>query len=117
MQKRVVQNESPQVFFKSTNALPTAKDTGLSEHVIRDANKAVENAQKEQQVSEAPPVKKKRKYTVTFSPEDTVQIGKYAAENGNAAAVRKYGVGESTARLFKTKYLAALRACSNEKWR
>ena len=70
----------------------------------------MENAQKEQPVSEASPVKKKRKYTVTFSPEDRAQIGKYAAENGNAAAVRKYGVGESIARLFKTKYLAALRA-------
>ena len=46
------------VFCKSRNALPTTKDTGLSEHVIRDANKG--NAQKEQQVSEAPPVKKKR---------------------------------------------------------
>ena len=59
-------------------------------------------------MTEAPPVKKKRKYTVRFSPEDRAQIGKYAAENGNAAVVRKYGVGESTARLFKTKYLAAL---------
>ena len=33
-------------FFKPTNTLPTAKDTGLSEYVIREANKAVENAQK-----------------------------------------------------------------------
>ena len=90
--------------------LPTAEDTGLSEHVIREANKAVESAQKEQEVSEVSPVKKRRKDTVTFSPEDRAQIGKYAAENGNAAAVRKYGVGESTARLFKKKYLAALRA-------
>ena len=42
--------------------------------------------------------------------KDRAQIGKYAAENGNAAAVHKYGVGESTARLFKTKFLAALSA-------
>lgn len=87
-------------FFKPTNTLPTAKDTGLSEHVIREANQAV---------SEAPPVKK-MKYTTTFSPDDRAEIGKYAAENGNAAAVRKYGVGESTTRLFKTKYLTVLRA-------
>ena len=87
-------------FFNPTNALPTAKDTGLSEHVIREANKALENSQKGQQVSEDPPVKKTRKYTTTFSPEDRAEIGKHAAENRNAAAVRKYGVGESTARLF-----------------
>ena len=40
--------------------------------------------------------------------KDRAEIGKYAAENGNAAAVHKYGIGESTTRLFKTKYLAAL---------
>ena len=94
-------------FFKATNALPTAKDTGLLEHVIRVANKAVESAQKEQQPNEAPPAKKK-KYTTTFSPEDRTEIRRYAANNGNTAAVRKYSVGESTACLFKTKYLAAL---------
>ena len=42
--------------------------------------------------------------------KDRAQIGKYAAENGNAAAVHKYSVGESTACLFKTEYLAALSA-------
>ena len=76
-------------FFKPTNVLLTAKDTGLSEHVVQEANKAVENAQKEQEVSEAPPVKKRRKYTVTFTPEDRAKIGKHAAENGNVAAVHK----------------------------
>jgi len=39
-------------FFKPTNTLPTAKNTGLSEHVTREANKAVENALQEK---EAPP--------------------------------------------------------------
>ena len=33
-------HESPQV-FKPTSMLPTAKDTGLSKHVISEADKAV----------------------------------------------------------------------------
>ena len=45
--------------------------------------------------------------------KDRAQIGKYATENGNAAAVCKYDTGESTAHMFKTKYLAALRAQMN----
>ena len=39
---------------------------------------------------------KKRKYNA-FTPEDRAAIGRYTAENGNAAAVKKFnGVGEST---------------------
>ena len=43
------------------------------------------------------------------------RIGKYAAENGNAAAVRKFtkilefSVPESTVRGFKTRYLKKLK--------
>ena len=65
---------------------------------------------KEQQPNEAPPEKKKR--NETFSPEDRAEIGRFAADNGNAAAVRKYSVGENTARLLK--YLATLRAQGSE---
>ena len=50
----------------------------------------------------------KRKYT-TFTPEDRAAIGRYAAENGNAAAVKKFkathSVGESTVRWFKKQYV------------
>ena len=93
-------------FFKPINQLPTTKNTGLSEHVVNEANKAVEKVLND---TEAPPAKKRRKYT-TFNPEDRADIGRYAAENGNAATVRKYGVGESMVRLFKKKYLDELRA-------
>ena len=108
MQPQTSGRKSLLKFFKPTNALPTAKDTGLSEHVIREANRAVKSVQKEQQPNEDPPANlKKRK---TFSPEDRAEIGRYAANNGNAEAVRKYSVRESTARLFKMKNLTALRA-------
>ena len=32
----------------------------------------------------------KRMYNATFTPEDRAAIGRYAAENGNAAAVKKF---------------------------
>ena len=68
--------------FQARKHASNSRDTGLSEHVIQEANKAAESVQKEQQVSEGPPVKKKKK--CTFSPEDRAVIGKDAAENGNA---------------------------------
>ena len=50
---------------------------------------------------------------MTFTPENRAAIGKYAAQNGNAAAVRKYkfthSIGESTVRLFKKRYLEELK--------
>ena len=58
----------------------------------------------------ASPVKKRRKYS-TVNLEDRADIGRYAAENGNAATVRQYGVGKSMVRLFQKKYFAELRAC------
>lgn len=45
-----------------------------------------------------------------YTDEERYKIGKYAAENGNSWAVRKFDVGESTVRLFKKKYLQSLRS-------
>ena len=62
----------------------------------------------------------KRKYTTTFTPENRAAIGKYAAQNGNDAAVRKYNVthsiGESTVRLFKKGYLEELKKKNKTIW-
>lgn len=44
-----------------------------------------------------------------YSPELKAQIGRHAAENGNAASCRKFNIPESTVRGFKTKYLAKLK--------
>ena len=90
-------------FFKPIRKLPTAKNTGLSEHVSHEANKAVESAMQKESV--APPEKKKRKYTTMFSPDYRAEIGKYASECKNTPAVHTYNVGESTVRLLKKKYL------------
>ena len=95
------------MFFKPVNQLPIAKEAGLSEHVVNEANRVVEEVLND---NEVPPVKKRRKYTMTFNPEDIADIESYAAQNENSAIVRKYEVGESTVRLFKKKYFAEIRA-------
>ena len=64
------------------------------------------------------PVKKKRRVYTAFTDQQRAAIGKYAAECGNAAALRKYhrevpDHGESTVRLFKKRYLEQLRASPN----
>lgn len=57
--------------------------------------------------------KRKRQYTTTFTNEDRAKIGKFAAENGNASAVKHFkptypDLGESTVRYFKKRYFEAL---------
>lgn len=60
-------------------------------------------------------LKQKRSYE-HYSPEDRAKIGRFAAENGNSRAVKKFGfkmgrpVPESTVRSFKKQYLAELKA-------
>ena len=51
---------------------------------------------------------KKKTYT-HYSAEDRAKIGRWAAENGNASACRKFKVPESTVCGFKTRYLAAVK--------
>ena len=95
-------------YLKPVNRLPTADEARLSPGVAAEVNKAVEKALHAGGASNAERPKK-RKYTTSFTPEDRAAIGRYAAENGNAKAVKKFKamhhVGESTVRLFKKKYL------------
>ena len=83
----------------------------MSEMVTREANAAISRVltPTEQSTSH------KRKVYSVFSDEQRATIGQYAAENGNAAAVKKFkgdfdnGLGEGTVRLFKKRYLAELK--------
>ena len=68
--------------------LPTAKDTGIGEAATREANKAVTEELRRPEANQMKQMRKRRAYSV-FSGEQHAQIGKYAAENGNAAAVKK----------------------------
>ena len=105
-------------YFKSLNSLPSAKDTEIGENATKEANSAISRVLAEEQQqpgsSSGRPQVNKRKYT-SFSAEQRASIGRYAAEHSNAAAVKKFkpdfeqGIGESTVRLFKKKYLEELR--------
>ena len=61
---------------------------------------------------------KKRKIYTAFSEEQRAEISKYAAENGNNAALKRFrhdiqDLGESTIRLFKNKYPEAIKVSPN----
>ena len=93
-------------YFKSS--LPTAKDAGISEVVTRETNAAVSRV-----LTERPQQRKRKAYTA-FTDGQRAAIGRYAAEHSNTAAVKKFkgdfegGLGESTVRLFKKRYLIEL---------
>ena len=77
----------------------------------KEANEAVqEELQRQQSEADWPKLPRKRKAYTVFSSEQRAAIGKYAAENGNAAAIKKFKgdfdrkLGESTVHLFKQKY-------------
>ena len=88
----------------------------MSEAVTKEANAAVSRLLTLREQS----TPRKRKVYSVFSDEHRATIGQYAAENGNAAAVKKFkgdfdhGLGESTVRLFKKRYLAELRRATKE---
>ena len=94
--------------FKPPSTLPTPQDTGLEERATESANTAVQSA-----METCSSFKKRKSYTV-FSDKMRADIRRYAAENGNAAALRKFSfeitdLGESTVRLFKKRYLEEIR--------
>ena len=94
-------------YFKPANKLPTADKAGQSANVV---NQVVTRTLERTEASAG----KKRKYTTTFTPEDRAAIARYAAQNGNSAAVKKFkashNVGESS---FKKKYLEELKKQPN----
>ena len=97
-------------YFKPANKLPTADKAGQSANVVKEVNQVVTRTLERSEASAG----KKRKYTTTFTPEDRAAIARYAAQNGNSAAVKKFkashNVGESS---FKKKYLEELKKQPN----
>lgn len=89
-------------------SLPTPEQTGIGEEATLEANKAVESLLTQQNGG-----KRKRKPYRRFSDTDRAVIGKYAAEHGNAEAMKRFKqefpeLPESTVRSFKIKYTNAL---------
>ena len=73
-------------YFKPVTKLPSHSQTDLPANVLRDVNQAVTAVLQREAGSQQ--TRKKRKYTKSLTPEDCALIGKYANENGNAAAVK-----------------------------
>ena len=70
-------------YFKPTNKLPTADEAGLSANVVKEVNQVVTSALERSEASAG----KNRKYTTTFTPDNRAAIGRYAANDGNSAAL------------------------------
>ena len=106
---------------KGSSSLPSAKDTGIGEAATKEANAAVSRVlpvtEKQPQPSSSVPAdrQKVKRENTSFSAEQRASIGRYAAEHGNSAAVKKFksdfeqGLGESTVRVFKNRYLEELK--------
>ena len=102
--------------FVQKSNLPMPQDVGLKLHTKAEANKRDEDAlSKASKASEAKDTgtSRKRRYTTTFNGEDQAMIGKYAAENGNASAVKHFkhthpDLHESMVRYFKEWYYKVL---------
>ena len=74
-------------YFKKAG-LPTAEDAGISAKATESANAAVSELLQCQ--LSAPSSARKRKRYISFTDEERVQIGQFAAENGNNAALKKF---------------------------
>lgn len=88
-------------YFK--HSVPTVKQIGIGEEATKSANVAVLELQDRS---------RGRKRYMDFSEEERVQIGRYAAENGDISALKKFkaqspDLAEGMVRLQK-KYLALL---------
>ena len=90
-------------------------NTRIGEVATREANRAVTEEIRRSEAAQTKPPWKRKAYSV-FSSEQRAAMGnfEYAAENGNAAAIKKFKgdidgqLGESTVRLFKQKYYREL---------
>lgn len=97
--------------FFAKAGMPT-RVPSLSDKEIKEANTSVKNLQEKKVTSRSPstPIR----YN-DYTPEERASIGKYAAENGIASAVRHFSrvgskkVPESTARRLKTEYLRKMK--------
>ena len=73
-------------YFKPSSTLPAPSEVQISPLATKEANKA---AQEELNRQQAVCQKCKRKTYTSFSNETRADIGKYAAENGNTAALKR----------------------------
>ena len=87
---------------------PTPSQTGIGKRLTAAANREVER------ITSVNHSERKSKRYAAYSDKDHAKIGRYAAENGNVAALKRYkseheDLVKSTVRSFKSKYLAAVK--------
>ena len=97
-------------YFKKT--LPSAGETEIGEVATREANQIVQGVLDRAGGEPGPSGQRKRKPYTVYTGKERARIGRFAAENGNASALKRFrgdfpDLSESTVRGFKTKYLAA----------
>ena len=97
-------------FFKPILGLPCPSETEIGEQATAGANSAVQKVMEQQGTAG----KRKRKAYMAFTDKQRAKIGPFVAENGNAAALKKFrsdtpDLGESTVCPFKRKYVDALK--------
>ena len=97
-------------FFKPVNSLPSAKETGITDHAASSANHAVQKMLEKESCKrgEDPSGDWKRKHTMSFTVEDCAQVDKYAAQSRVAVAWKHFkqlNLSESTVHYFRKKDL------------
>ena len=101
-------------YFQPKSSFTAPKDTGLDERTTKKANAAVERVLSDQSRPTTGGTRKRKSYS-SLTEEQRAAVGRYAVEHSNIAAVKKFkgdfedGLGESTVRLFKKKYLEELK--------
>ena len=97
-------------YFKKT--LPSAHETKIGEVATKETNQRVQSALARGELGPSSSGRRKRKAYAVYTDEDRARIGRFAAENNNASALKRFrgdfpDLSESTVRGFKSKYLAA----------
>ena len=72
-------------YFSPTTRLPSHKNNGIGAVATHEANGGVKSVLEKQASQQSD---KKRKIYTNFSDTDRAEIGRYAAEHGNAAACK-----------------------------
>ena len=95
--------------------LPASSDAGIAESAAKKVNEAIRKELDGQKSKKSLP-KKCKAYTA-FSDETHTNIERYAAENSNTAALKKFhsdiaDLGQSTVWIFKERYLEELKGAT-----
>ena len=95
-------------YFKKT--LPSAGETEIGEVATREPNQIVQGVLDRAGGEPGPSGRRKQKPYTVYTGEERARIGRFAAENGNASALKRFrgdfpDLSESTVRGFKTKYM------------